>query len=138
MHTSTRLAAALLAAGLLATGCSSNSSDTADPKPSPSKTLSPEQKFLKSVHSAHFTSWADTGPTDDELLTYPDRWCQALEVGHSVKHMFGLRGENLYPVGMDWGTEKSEANELLVLAVTAYCPQYREKVTEELAATGEY
>lgn len=130
-------AAGLLAAAVLLTGCS-GSSGQAEAKPKPSKTASPKEKFLRAVHDADFASWADKAPTDEELLGFPKQWCDGLAAGHSVNYLFSLRGENLYPAGMDWGTEKSDADELLVLGVTAYCPEYRDQVTQELKDAGEY
>jgi hypothetical protein len=45
---------------------------------------------------------------------------------------------DLYPIGQDWGTEKSDAYQLVLLGVRAYCPKRAGVVTDELKALGEY
>jgi hypothetical protein len=131
------LAAALLVGGLA--GCSSNSA--ADAKPaavSASPTVDKANVFLTSVKAAAIGSWTDTGPTDEELLAYPDQWCTGLAAGHSAEYLLDLHQGGLYPIGNDWGTYRADANTVFVLGVTAYCPQYRAQVVEELQASGDY
>ncbi|TVL89792.1 DUF732 domain-containing protein [Streptomyces sp. SAJ15] len=138
MRTRTTVAAATLAA-LLLTGCSdSNTHDKPKTEPKPTHTVSKQDRFLSAVHDADFASWADKGPTDDELLDYPAQWCEALHSGHSVDYIFSGGGAGLYPIGMEWGTKREDANEVLLLAVTAYCPKYRSQVAQDLRASGAY
>ncbi|KOV86076.1 MULTISPECIES: DUF732 domain-containing protein [unclassified Streptomyces] len=127
--------AVLLAAGLALAGCS-NSSDTADAKPSPSKTVDKKETFLTAARAAGFKSWIEKPPSDDELADFPSEWCTALNEGHSVDWLFNEGG--LYPYGTDWGTKKPEAYQLLVMGVKVYCPKHEGQVKEELRATGEY
>ncbi|WP_182606974.1 DUF732 domain-containing protein [Streptomyces alkaliphilus] len=127
-------AAALLAAALA--GCSTSSDAepaAAETEPAPT----PDEQFLAAVDAAGIDSWTEAGPSDTELLAYPEQWCASLAVGHSVDYIFGIH-EGMYPVGMDWGTMRADANEVLVLGVTAYCPEYRDEVVQELRETGEY
>lgn len=137
-----RTAATLLATCLLAalTACGDSNDDKPASKPTAeaSPTVSPGDKFLDDVHQAAFDSWLEAAPTDDELLDYPMHWCNELEKGHSVQYVFDVNEGELYPVGMDWGTEKTDANELLLLAVKAYCPELRKQVIEDLRDAGEY
>jgi hypothetical protein len=133
-HTTTLLAATcLLLAG--ATGCGGSSSDD---KPAAKPTASKADRFLTAVHDAHFTSWKKKGPTDAELLDYPPKWCAGLAKGHSVKYLFSSGGAFLYPIGQDWGTYGTEANELMVAGVKVYCPEELAGVKAELQASGEY
>ena len=133
-----RLTTAAAAALLLAlTGCGSEPDSN---KPAASATPSPsvdrEAEFLADVKAASFASWKTAAPPDAELVTYPMRWCNEFEAGHSVAYIIG--DESLYPIGQTWGTAKADAQELIVLAVTSYCPQYRDQVTEELRGSGQY
>ncbi|MFI1535516.1 hypothetical protein [Streptomyces anandii] len=127
--------AVLLAAALGLTGCGNGKPAT---KPSPSPTVRKEDAFLSAVHAANFTSWQSQGPTDDELLTYPPKWCDGLDAGHSVKYLFSSGGAFLYPIGEEWGTKEAEADELLVMAVRVYCPRDLAVVKDELRASGNY
>lgn len=99
-------------------------------------TSSPEQQFLTDAKAAGFDSWKTEGPTDAELATYPPQWCTELKGGHGVAYI--LDDGDLYPIGPTWGTKKAEAQELVVLGVTAYCPEYRDQVTQELRDSGTY
>ncbi|MEU5596839.1 DUF732 domain-containing protein [Streptomyces sp. NPDC020298] len=138
MHHRAAVTALLAAACLALAGCGS-SSGKADSKPSPSKTASKADRFLRAVHDANFTSWQDKGPTDEELLEYPQQWCDGLDAGHSVQWMFDATGGGgLYPIGETWGTYKAEANEVLVMAVKVYCPANLAAVKDELRASGDY
>ncbi|WP_432021097.1 DUF732 domain-containing protein [Streptomyces sp. 1222.5] len=132
-------ATVLLAAGLLLTGCS-KTDGKADAKPSPSKAVSKADAFLHAVRAANVKSWTKKGPTDDELLDYPQEWCDALDAGHSVKWLFTTVGDggSLYPIGVDWGTYEADADAVLVMGVKAYCPRNLADVKEQLRATGEY
>lgn len=125
-------------AGLLLalTACSSSEEPTAEQAPA-STTASPEVKFLSDVKAANFESWAaGSGPTEADLTTYATDWCAELKAGHGANYILG--DDTLYPNGPGWGTKKEEAQELVVLAVTAYCPEYRDQVTQELRDTGTY
>lgn len=132
-HTVTRTAVVLLCA-LAATACGSNGSGSTDAKPSPSKTANPQTAYLTTAHQITFNGQ----PTDTELLTYPPKWCRALDDGHSVAWLFSSGGGGLYPIGPDWGTVKQDANRLLVAGVRAYCPRNTAAVTGELRETGAY
>jgi hypothetical protein len=129
-HTVTALGAALL---LALTACGSSHDDSKAGKPTP--TVSKADRYLKTAHTLAFT---DSGPTDEELLTYPPKWCDGLDAGHSVSWLFSGGGGGLYPLGMDWGTKKRDANQLLVAGVRVYCPQHVAAVTAELRASGDY
>ncbi|HEX2656708.1 MAG TPA: hypothetical protein VHU40_00485 [Polyangia bacterium] len=133
MHTTTITAAGI--AALLLTACSSGSPPTAKAKPTPSAT-SAEDKFVAAMAKADIKSWEDKGPSYDELHAYPKQWCAGLDEGHSVEWLLGDGG--LYPIGEDWGTKIDDARKVLVLAVTAHCPEYRDEVTQELRESGEY
>lgn len=137
-HTAT--ATTVLAAVLVLAGCSSGSNEPEKPKPSASATPSadPGVKFMSSIEDARLDSYATGIPVTDELSGFPPGWCSALDAGHSVEWMFDMNEGGLYPVGMDWGTEKSDAYELLVLGVKAYCPKHSAVVLEELRAAGAY
>ncbi|MEH0584465.1 DUF732 domain-containing protein [Streptomyces sp. B21-106] len=134
MRTTTLL---LAAACLALAGCSSTSSSdkpAATPAAS-SPSVNPQDAYLAVAHGITFNGT----PTDEELLAYPQQWCDALAAGHGVKWMFDMTGGGgMYPIGMEWGTAKADANTLLVAGVKAYCPARTAAVTEELRAAGEY
>ncbi|MET7494332.1 hypothetical protein [Streptomyces sp900116325] len=132
--TTTVLLAAAVLASLAACGSTSDDKTPAKPKASPS--VSKEGKFLDAVHLASWRSWAERQPSDGDLIDFPQEWCDGLGAGHSVKWMFDEGG--LYPYGQDWGTQKQEANELLLMGVKAYCPELREQVVSELRDSGAY
>ncbi|WP_030917232.1 hypothetical protein [Streptomyces sp. NRRL B-24720] len=117
-----------------AVACGSGSD--AKPSASPSATDNSD-KFLDEVHAEHFDSWAETAPTDGEILMLPPEWCLELKDGHSVEYLLG-ESAAAYPNGPEWGTARPDANRLLVLGVTNYCPEYRDQVTKELRETGQY
>ncbi|MFF9714811.1 hypothetical protein ACF1DW_04335 [Streptomyces sp. NPDC014603] len=134
MRTRTALTAALLALAAL-TSCSSE--DQADTKPStkPSPSApSAETQYLTAAQEITFNG----DPTDAELQAFPPQWCEALNDGHSVQWIFGIRDGGLYPVGETWGTVKADAYKLLIAGVRAYCPDHLSAVQDELRATGEY
>ncbi|MEV7470247.1 hypothetical protein AB0O20_27640 [Streptomyces kronopolitis] len=132
MHTRTATA---LAAALLLTACSPAGTDA---KPKPSPTLSRRERFLAAVDQADLQSWNEKHPPENELMEYPEKWCTALNNGHSVKWMFHGDDDRLYPNGWTWGTKEADAHELLILAVKAYCPKWRSQVVEELRSSGDY
>jgi len=134
-----RTTVALLAATLLlATGCGSSSDNKPDSQPSASATPSadPLVDFTRAVDHAKLASYATGIPAYQELEVFPPKWCKALDAGHSVEWMLGDGG--LYPVGWDWGTEKSDAYQLVVFGTRAYCPKHLAAVTDELKASGVY
>ena len=132
-----RTTTALLAAVLLAlAGCSSGTAASSKPSASPSQTMDPVVPFMKSVGAANLASYADGIPAYQELEVFPPKWCAALKEGHSVEWMLG--DGNLYPVGEDWGTQKADAYQLVLLGVVAYCPKYSGQVKQELRAAGAY
>ena len=134
MRRTTVLLAALLLAGAAA-GCSSESSPDAKPSASKTPTVSKETRYLTAAREITFNGT----PSDDELLAYPPKWCDGLAGGHSVEWMFDITGGGgLYPVGMEWGTARPDANELLLVGVKAYCPTRAAAVTAELRAAGQY
>jgi hypothetical protein len=139
MRTRTAAVTAVLLLAAL-TGCGSDGGAkpkaTLTPKPTP--TVGPEEKFLAAVHASDFDSWKAKGPTDAELVAYPPQWCAELKAGRSVEYILGLQGANLYPIGSGWGTAKPDAQELVVLGVTAYCPALRSQVTDELRDSGGF
>ncbi|WP_329546783.1 hypothetical protein OG548_23385 [Streptomyces sp. NBC_01356] len=129
----------LLVAVLALAGCSSPDGNTmSEAKPSPTPTIEPGEKFVAAVIDAHLDSYSTGVPAADELRLFPPEWCDALDGGHSVEWMFDMTGGGLYPVGETWGTEKSDAYEVLVLGVKTHCPKHSELVLEELRASGEY
>ncbi|WP_369253833.1 hypothetical protein [Streptomyces sp. R35] len=132
-----RTATALLLLAVL-TACGSNSDDKPTAKPSASATQSvdPLVKFTSAVDDAQLKSYATGIPAYQDLGAFPPQWCKALDVGHSVEWMLGDGG--LYPIGQDWGTEKSDAYQLVLLGTRAYCPEHVGAVTDELKAAGEY
>lgn len=135
-RTATTLLAVLLAGA--AVGCGSSSDDKPDARPSASATPSadPLVTFSKAVDKAQLESYATGIPVADELGAFPPQWCSALDEGHSVEWLLG-EGD-LYPIGQDWGTEKTDAYQLVVLGVRAYCPKREAAVKDELRASGEY
>lgn len=130
----------LLAACLALAGCSGSGGDTAvsTPSPSASPSVDPVVPFMKSVEDARFASYESGIPPFQELEVFPPEWCKALDAGHSVEWMFDMSQGGLYPVGQEWGTEKGDAYQLVVLGVKAYCPENTTVVLEELRASGEY
>lgn len=137
-RTTASLLTAAVLASLAACGGGGERSNTED-KPKASPTASKKDRFLSAVRDADFESWTDASPTDEELLDYPPQWCEELEAGHSVEYLFDdTDGAALYPIGQEWGTEATEANELLVMGVSVYCPELREQVTADLRDSGDY
>jgi hypothetical protein len=133
MRRTTILLTVCLLAGL--TACGSSGDDKPAAKPSPSKTVSKEDQYLKAAHEITFNGT----PSDGALLIFPKEWCKALDSGHSVEWMFDMfGGGQLYPIGQEWGTKKEDANALLVAGVKAYCPEHSDAVLEELRASGDY
>ncbi|MEW1648605.1 hypothetical protein [Streptomyces sp. NPDC091219] len=130
-------AACLLLAGLV-TGCAGGQQEPAASKASASATPSadPLAKFTREVDDAQLESYATGVPVADDLGAFPPQWCKALAEGHSVEWMFGAGG--LYPMGLDWGTKKADAYQLVVLGVRAYCPGREAAVTAELRNAGVY
>lgn len=130
----------LLAACLALAGCSDSGGDAAasTPSPSASPSVDPVVPFMKSVEDANFASYESGIPPFQELELFPPEWCTALDAGHSVEWMFDMSQGGLYPVGQEWGTEKGDAYQLVVLGVKAYCPKHSAVVLEELRALGEY
>ncbi|MEU2764269.1 DUF732 domain-containing protein [Streptomyces sp. NPDC007094] len=120
---------------LALTGCGTEPEPDAKAEP---LAVSPDKKFLAAVGDAGIASWATTGPTDAELLDYPQRWCDAFAEGHSADHILTADQGLLYPLGDDWGTKRAEAVQLLVLATKTHCPDQTDQVTADLRATGEY
>lgn len=134
MRTHTLTAAVLLLAPL--TACSSSGQTDAKPATA-APTISRQDQFLTAVTQAHVDSWATAGPTDTELAAYPERWCAGLAAGHSVAYLLSIDG-GLYPIGENWGTAEPDAQRVLLLGVTVYCPEYRDRVTQELRGSGGY
>jgi hypothetical protein len=138
-HTTTTTAAtAVLLLALTACGSSNSSGDddkpaTASSNPSPS--TDPATEYLTATQGIAFTG---TQPADQELTALPPKWCAGLNDGHSVEWLFSSSGGALYPNGMNWGTVKKDAYQLVVAGVKAYCPKYLDPVTAELRASGEY
>jgi hypothetical protein len=138
-HTATTAAVAVLLLALTTTACGS-SSDGGDGKPA-AKTPTTKSSAARAdefLAVAHDIPFSGSGPEDDELLEYPPKWCEGLDGGHSAAWLFSGGGGNLYPIGMDWGTVKKDANTLLVAGVKAYCPKHSPAVLDELRASGEY
>lgn len=133
-HAATTALAAILLAAL--TACGSGSDDKPAAKPSPSKTVDKAGQFLKTAHGITYNG----SPTDEELLDYPQQWCDGLDQGHSVKWLFTMFGDGggLYPIGDAWGTKKADAYTLLVAGVKAYCPANLSDVKEQVRAGGDY
>ncbi|WP_328825956.1 hypothetical protein OHT77_00965 [Streptomyces sp. NBC_00252] len=130
-------ATCLLLAGLV-TGCSGGGQEAADSKASASASPSvdPVVAFMSSVEDAGLNSYATGIPPYQEMEVFPPKWCTALDAGHSAAWMFG-EGD-LYPWGGTWGTEKTDAYQVLVLGVKAYCPQHSKALAAELRDAGVY
>ncbi|MFD9464356.1 hypothetical protein [Streptomyces sp. NPDC060027] len=128
----------LTAVLLLATGCGSSTDGKPVAKPSASVTPSatPVVEFMNAVGDAELESYEIGIPPFQELEVFPPQWCKALNEGHSVEWTLGAG--DLYPVGQEWGTEKSDAYQLVVFGVRAYCPKHTAAVTDELKAAGVY
>ncbi|MFF0138530.1 hypothetical protein ACFYRN_19070 [Streptomyces sp. NPDC005227] len=138
MHRTATALLALLLAGAAA-GCGGGSDDKPETKPTPASvtpSADPLVAFSKAVDKAQLESYATGIPVADELGAFPPQWCAALDDGHSVKWLLG-EGD-LYPIGQDWGTEKTDAYHLVLLGVRAYCPKHEAEVKDELRASGEY
>ncbi|MEV6833502.1 hypothetical protein AB0N17_03055 [Streptomyces sp. NPDC051133] len=130
-----RTVVALLAAGLALAGCSSSTHGSRpDAKPSPSKTVSKAEQYLKVAHEISFNG----SPSDIDLLLFPPEWCKALDAGHSVEWMLSIAGGGLYPAGDDWGTAKADAYTLIVSGTKQFCPRNLADVKEQLRASGGY
>ncbi|MEU2730101.1 hypothetical protein ABZ650_20530 [Streptomyces griseoviridis] len=130
----------LLAAGLALTGCSTGGSASkakAAGSPSPTPSADPAVAFMAAVEKADFPSYEDGIPAYQELTEFPPKWCAALKEGHSVEWMLSNSG-GLYPIGMDWGTKKADAYQLVLLGSGSYCPEREAVVREELRGLGEY
>ena len=135
MHRTATTLLALLLAGA-AVGCGSSGGDKPAAKPKPSPSADPLVAFTKAIDGARLESYATGIPVAAELGAFPPQWCKALDTGHSVEWMLGDGG--LYPIGQDWGTQKADAYQLVLLGVRAYCPKHVGAVTDELRASGEY
>jgi hypothetical protein len=133
-HTTTTAATAVLLLALTACG-SSPDSDSKPAATSPSPRTDPATEYLTATQGIAFTG---TQPADQELTALPPKWCAGLNDGHSVEWLFSSSGGALYPNGMNWGTVKKDAYQLVVAGVKAYCPKYLDPVTTELRASGEY
>lgn len=133
--TAAAVTAAILLAGCGGGGGSSNAKSSHSP--SPTTTVSKQDKFLQAVHQANIESWATAAPTDEEIAVYPQQWCDQLAAGHSLNEILSVRS-GLYPSGDNWGTKIGDAYQVLILGVTAYCPQYRAEVVQQAQASGNY
>ncbi len=138
-HTATARLATAAALLAVLTACGSNGDDSdskaTNPTPTASPSVDPATEYLT---AAHKIPYAGGQPTDTELTALPPKWCAGLDAGHSAEWLFSSGGGGLYPNGMDWGTVKKDAYQLLVAGVQAYCPKHTDTVTEELRATGDY
>jgi hypothetical protein len=137
-HTTTARLATAAALLAVLTACGSNGDDdskAASSSPTGSPSVDPATEYLTAAHNIPF---ANGQPTDTELTALPPKWCAGLDAGHSAEWLFSSGGGGLYPNGMNWGTVKKNAYQLLVAGVQAYCPKHTDTVTEELRATGEY
>lgn len=45
---------------------------------------------------------------------------------------------DLYPIGEHWGTEKTDAYQLVLLGTKTHCPKYTTDVRNDLRDSGEY
>jgi hypothetical protein len=129
------IAAALAAVALLA-GCSGETgagSQESTPKSAPPPSVSPGEQFLASVRGT--PSWLEKAPPDEEILEFPPRWCASAAEGHGVPWMLQGGGRwDLYPNGWEWGTKVEDAREIVIKAITAYCPEHRAAAIQSLAA----
>ncbi|MGI5405166.1 hypothetical protein ACQEV9_00050 [Streptomyces chartreusis] len=133
MHRTSTL---LITACLALAGCANSSDGKATAEASASSSVDREGQFVTATQSLEFTTMR---PSNDELLTYPPRWCKELDAGHSVEWMFDIfDGGGLYPVAEGWGMEKPAANELLMAGVKVYCPKHLGTVRDQLRKSGEY
>lgn len=126
----------VLAACLALTGCD-EAEDAPEAKPPAAPYVSPQERFLESVEGIE--SWKTDGPTNEEITIFPPAWCRALAEGHSVEWMLeGDGADQHYPIGWDWGTHISDARQVVLLGVSAYCPANKPAVLEELRTGGDY
>lgn len=135
----TAITALLAAVTLALASCSGSSDAETEAKPSATPTADPGDAFMTSVIDAHLDSWADgmiRVPARDELTVFPPQWCDELDAEHTVEWILGQ--PDLYPVGESWGTEKSDAYQLVLLGTKAYCPKWTKQVRDELRESGEY
>ncbi|GGT73065.1 hypothetical protein [Streptomyces lateritius] len=124
--------AALTACLLLAlTACGIGDEPDADTS---TAARTPEEEFLANARAADFDSWKTAAPTDAELAAYPPQWCAGLRTGRGVASL--LEDVALYPVGEKWGTDKPDAEELVLLGVKAHCPEFGDRVAEEVRLGG--
>jgi hypothetical protein len=137
MRTTTTVLTAALLLALTACGSSGDGKPAATPSPHASPT-DPVVPFMRAVEDAHLDSYADGIPAWQDLGQFPPKWCKGLDDGHSVAWLFSGGGGGLYPSGMDWGTKKPDANQVLLFGVKAYCPKHLDAVRAELRASGEY
>ncbi|MCX4233514.1 hypothetical protein [Streptomyces ortus] len=132
--------AVLLATVLALAGCGTdNSGEKASAKPSPRPSAEPADVFMEAATDAHLDSWADgmiRVPAREELTAYPPQWCKQLDAAHTVSWI--LDQPDLYPIGENWGTEKSDAYQLVLLGTQAYCPKHTKQVRQDLRDSGEY
>lgn len=150
-----RAAAGLaLAAGLLLSGCSDGDPDGDDGggdgggggfpgavvSPLAEESTGPRAEFLSAIEETEFESWAVDGPSDDEIAQFPDRWCRAAAVGHSVVWMLeGDGADELYPVGWEWGTTLQDARRLVIMGIMTHCPEHQDDAMVSLReGTVEY
>lgn len=130
------ITAAVLLAGLALTGCTTSTTAAPD-KAATTPTVSKQDQFLATIHAATIQSWATAAPTDDEIAAYPQQWCDQLAAGHSLDDILAVRS-GLYPAGDTWGTQIGDTYQVVILGVTAYCPQYRAQVVQQAQASGNY
>lgn len=130
------LAALTLSVAGCSTGDGSESGGDKPAKPKAAPTADRGEMFMTAVKDADLASYTDGMPPTGQLKSFPKQWCDALEAGHSVEWILGDGG--LYPLGDGWGTEKTDAHQLILLATNSHCPQYTKQVREELADSGEY
>lgn len=122
--------AAVLLAALALTGCGGGDGGDDSGRSSatggggmPVETTDPREEFLSALAEAEFESWAVDAPTDDEIAAFPEKWCRAAAAGHSVGWMLeGEGSDELYPIGWTWGTEISDAEQVVIMGIMTHCP----------------
>jgi uncharacterized protein YceK len=112
-----RLSAAMVAAVLVLSGCSSTPTPTAS-TPAPTTEPAGPTAFLKYAHAANFGNKDFAGATDDQLLIVGNETCTGLGSGILFGQVVQVYLES------NASPSPAEAEAFAREAVTNLCPQY--------------